>query len=139
MGSKVSEAAWMADIPTSIDGQPVRVIHAESDKLWLESIPDGARAGASVQLHKHADLDPSAWHEALQQIALVLPCVPPMELVDITPETWQHAVMAKPPKSASGPDGVSRLDLQLLPRDLVVFLLEICREAERQGVADTGP
>ena len=100
---EVSEAPWVAELP-------LQVIHAECDKLWLEAVPHGAKVGAVQQhrllgtlpeifhafgeewgkrWHKHAELDSSAWHAALQQIALVLPCVPPMELVEITPEKWQ--------------------------------------------------
>ena len=55
-----------------------------------------------------------------------------MAFTDIREEAWRHTIMAKPPRSASGPDGVSRLDLQTLSSDLVGFLLEICREAEQQ-------
>ena len=56
-----------------------------------------------------------------------------MDYRPITVATWRAAVRRKHARSSTGPDGVSRVDLLLLPLDLTQALLDLCHHAEATG------
>ena len=130
---------WDPQRPIFVDGAPVVPIHVEPDKLWLPALPalpDLFRAFGeawSVRWLRHSEVQVERWHLAVAHMDSVLPPGAPMSYSPVTPVQWRSAVMSKKATTAAGPDGVGRLDLVLLPDDLLAFLLDVCEEAERSG------
>ena len=144
---------WRRDLPVFLDDIPYLPVHVEPDKVWLDRPLPQAAASVSQQVHlaslpelfrafgeawadrwlRHAHVSPDRWSRALQAIDQVLCPGEPLPYQPITALQWRQAVRAKKPTSAPGPDGVSRLDLLLMPEDLLEYLLEVCSQAERTG------
>ena len=82
---------------------------------------------------RHERIDVEAWRhlaESFQDFApfpIMQPCV-------ITVAMRRSALRKKPPRSAPGPDGLSRRDLLSMPDELVEEVLALLRQAETQGV-----
>ena len=133
------------------------MVHAEPDKLWLDSM-EPVQAGATIRQdrllgsltdlfqtfndewgrrwNKHCRTEISAWQSAVATAMIEHPepeaCFP-----EITPAQWRKAVSAKKASSAAGLDGISRQDLMLIPDDLLQHVLAIYAHAEATGVWPT--
>ena len=147
------EQEWLEDVPVLLDGHPIRPVHVEPDKLWLQSAPPATVTQVSQEVHlatlpemfrafgeawsarwlKHTAVSVDRWQDALTDIDRVLPPARPMSYAPVSAPQWREAVLRKKASSAPGPDGVTRLDLALMPDDLLQFLLDVCEQAERSG------
>ena len=72
---------------------------------------------------KHKDLDDDHWTPIVEFVQMAFPNVSPMPDVPISYQEWFTVLRKKRKRTATGPDGMSRLDLLHLPRDLVEQLL----------------
>ena len=143
---------WDPAQPVFVDGAPLVPIHVEPDKLWLPAMPSSPRQvkqerhiaalpdvfrafgeAWSARWLKHSNVEVERWHLAVAHMDQVLPPSAPMPYLPVTPAQWRAAVMSKKATTAAGPDGIARLDLVLLPDDLLDFLLAVCEEAEKSG------
>eukprot|EP00435_Cladocopium_sp_Y103_P058014 s101_g20.t1 len=81
---------------------------------------------------KHQDTPVSRWDPVIAQIQQHV-VTPPHDLVlaPITIEQWMQAVRKKKSTSAVGPDGVSKWDLQYMPRWLVHQLVKCINDLEQ--------
>ena len=137
-------------IPVCTAGRAIEVIHSEGDKLWLaetQGIKKGARVRQefakgdlpslflafgqewAARWQKHDDVDPASWTPFIEQIVPLLPSEP-LTLEPLTLAEWKSAVAQKKSKTAVGPDGIDKLDLQLLPDSLSQQLVDLCNGAE---------
>ena len=144
-------------LPLTVDQTPCGIVHAESEKVWLDSadpIPVGATVrqdrllGSVTDLfrafgeewgrrwNRHQDTQVEAWQPAVATAMLDQP-VPPAHFPVITPQLWRAEVRKKKATSSSGLDGVSRQDLLLLPDDLLHLILDVYAHAEATGVWPT--
>ena len=145
---------WILEnVPVLLDGHPILPVHVEPDKLWLQSPPPSQVCQVAQEVHlatlpelfrgfgdawsarwlRHTSVPSDRWRAALADMDRVLPPVAPMTYTPVSVVQWREAVLRKKASSAPGPDGVSRLDLALMPDDLLHFLLEVCEQAERSG------
>ena len=141
-------------LPIAIDHKSCGILHAESDRLWLDStepVQPGAVVtqdkllGALPELfqefnetwgrrwNKHQCTELATWQPAVDTAGVAQP-VPPAQFPDITPDLWRAEVRKKKCSSAAGLDSVSRQDLLLLPDDLLQLVLETYAHAESTGV-----
>ena len=144
---------WRPELPLLTKEGPCHIIHAEPDKVWcsslpqispgdkvrqeryLGSLPDIFRAFGdawSARWLKHENIPSDRWDAVLEAV----PQLPPgncMQLQPISLSAWRQAVRAKHPRTSSGPDGISRLDLLAMPDDLTMLVLDICHHAEATG------
>ena len=73
---------------------------------------------------KHADTPPDRWDEFVGRLKSEVPKPDEaLQLPPITTEQWIKAVRAKKAKTATGPDGVSRMDLLRMPPSLCSALV----------------
>ena len=147
------EVAFDPDKPLVGNGQQFTIIHAESDKVWVHPLPtlhvgqvlrQEVATGDLASIfqafgkewsrwwHRHSDDTLAKWDDFLAEM---LPLMPhgDMDLPPITLEIWRKTVRAKKVASATGPDGISRLDLLQLPDPLTLELIQICEHAESTG------
>ena len=79
---------------------------------------------------------PENWEPIVDFAKIALPnqllVFPPIDR-----DQWRKATRGKKAKSATGPDGVSKLDLSNLPDDLLDHLLSIIQQVEQTGVWPT--
>eukprot|EP00438_Fugacium_kawagutii_P010543 Skav214540 [mRNA] locus=scaffold410:589070:596873:+ [translate_table: standard] len=144
--------AWQDDQPLYIAGKHHVPLVRTEDKLWLSTL-EGVEVGQMVsqdvyidalpdlfrrfnsewatRWERHRDSDDSQWQAILAFADDALPAVPPMPYLEITLEQWRQAVQAKPTRAATGPDGVSKADLERLPDDLSLQLIAIFHEVEQ--------
>ena len=147
------EQEWIPNSPFFVDGRPTMPIHVEPDKIWLDHRPSEAPVKVHQERHlatltdlfrafgeawsarwlRHSTVTAARWREAIAGFSHFLPPASGMPYVPISVAQWRATVFAKRPSSAPGPDGVSRLDLALMPDDLLALLLEVCEQAERSG------
>ena len=147
------EQDWDPAAPVFVDGCPVMPVHVEPDQLWLSrspapdarlvrqerhlaTLPDLFRAFGeawSARWLRHTTVDDARWNQALAVIDEVLPPRVGMPFRPLSLSQWKAAIQSKKPSSAPGPDGVSRLDLLLMPDDLSQLLLDVCAQAEHDG------
>eukprot|EP00435_Cladocopium_sp_Y103_P054544 s1210_g17.t1 len=74
--------------------------------------------------NRHRDTEPSRWDSFVNDLVDQTPLVSEtMELAPITAEQWIHSVRAKKSATATGPDGISRLDLLHMPPALTQDLV----------------
>ena len=147
------DKVFQADTPVVIAGQPRAVIHSTPDKLWLEDIT-GVTPGATVRQetatgdlpslfrafgrewekwwHRNSDNNPGQWQRVQDEILPLLPRAL-MQYEPITLGQWRQAVQTKKKRSATGPDGISRLDLLQFPDGLTQELIDLCHFAEERG------
>ena len=85
----------------------VQEIFADFQALW------------SPMWNRHGNCPVDHWDPFLLQLQQCIP-MPAQSFAwkPITTEEWVHAIRTRKPTSATGPDGVSRLDLLHLPHDL---------------------
>ena len=74
----------------------------------------------------------SRWHEAAAGLVhLAQDRV--MSLAPMTEELWRSTVRAKPMRTSTGLDGLSRADMLAMPSDLLQLILQLCSHAEQTG------
>eukprot|EP00435_Cladocopium_sp_Y103_P002837 s5740_g1.t1 len=84
---------------------------------------------------KHADEAPARWTPFVESLIQTVPQVSePMPLPAISADQWIQEVRKKKPTSATGPDGVSRLDLLSMPPALTQRLVDLVNQID-QGQA----
>ena len=92
----------------------------EFEKMWL------------TYWGKHADTEPSRWHDFIEVCKRVLPEPDePMKFTPITPTIWLDAVRRRKQRSATGPDGISRVDLLKMGSAHVDTLMHILQLVEQ--------
>ena len=133
--------------------QPLHVVHAEPDKLWVESL-EGLSPGATVKQNRligsllelfsefgaqwgrrwmrHESVDVDKWRELCSSFESTAR-FPPLQLAPLSVGRWRAELKAKSPKGAAGPDGLSRADLLSFPDSLTEQLLALCAVAEDTG------
>ena len=156
------EQALVVDPPQSWDpslallggNQSMDIIHAEADKIWVQSMPldlvgkpvrqDKYMGQLTDMFHefgqewskrwdRHADVDPTFWDPVVDFVRSAFPLQEPMECPPITYDMWIAALKRKSKRAAVGPDGISRMDLLQLPRSLTEQLLNLLAEVEAGG------
>ena len=147
------DTTFQTNAPVVIAGRSREVIHSTPDKLWLEDVT-GVTPGATVRQetatgdlpslfrafgrewerwwHRNADDGPGRWQRVQDEILPLLPRAL-MQLEPITLAQWRQAVQSKKKCSATGPDGISRLDLLQMPDGLTQELIDLCHYAEDRG------
>ena len=145
---------WDAETPFTCNGLPLHVLHAEPDKLWvaaLEGLAEGMQVeqarliGSLLEIFsefgsewgkrwmRHEGVDAQAWRHLADSFRDFMP-FPAMQSSPITVPMWRAALKQKSPRSAPGPDGLSRHDLLAMPWELTEEVLSILRVSEEQGV-----
>ncbi|CAE7525471.1 Pol [Symbiodinium sp. CCMP2592] len=146
-----SETSWRSEQGFFLNGRPLEVFHAEPDVVWAST--EGVQAGDVVSqerplasLHevfqafadewqkrwlRHENVDPATWRALTEGVAL--PALRSYPWRPLSAEEWMRAVRAKHCRSATGPDGVSKLDLLALTPPFVDRLLGIVARAEETG------
>ena len=141
------------DLPLWIGGSPKKVIHAESDKVWLEDVSDVAVSAAVAQTEplgdlasifeafhmqwrqrwcRHDGVSFRQWDQLLGFAARVLRPVPvPHLAVDV--DLLRAEVHRKKKTAATGLDGVSRDDLIHADQHTLQSLVNAFRRAESDG------
>ena len=74
-----------------------------------------------------------AWRHLAENFQNFTP-FPAMRTCAVTVEMWKAALRRKSPRSAPGPDGLSRRDLLAMPDPLIEEILSLLRQAEDQGL-----
>ena len=88
-------------------------VFAEFQKLW------------KPMWNKHEDTNPAVWEPVVRQLQTT-PCPDQeMPLLPITIGEWDSAVKGKKSRTAVGPDGVSKTDLERMPHGLKHDLLRL--------------
>ncbi len=129
----------------------LEVIHAEEDKIWIESmshlqIGDSIRqenyiaelqelfqkfgSAWSKRWDRHRNVDTDFWDPIVDFARTTLPDVEPMEYQPIDYDQWMASLKAKKKHAAVGPDAVARNDLLNMPRDLTEELLRLFKAIE---------
>ena len=134
---------WDLEAPLVHPSGPLSIVHAEEDKIWVEScanvgvgdvvsqttyttsLPDLFSAFESHWTslwHKHADVPESQWDDiigfAAQHLRPMTPSCPTFSV-----STVRRCLQRKSSRSATGLDGVGRADLlALLDSDLALLL-----------------
>lgn len=141
------------DLPLWIGGSPKKVIHAESDKVWLEDVSDVAVSAVVAQTEplgdlasifeafhmqwrqrwcRHDGVSFRQWDQLLGFAARVLRPVPvPHLAVDV--DLLRAEVHRKKKTAATGLDGVSRDDLIHADQHTLQSLVNAFRRAESDG------
>ena len=147
------DMAWVPDIPIMHQGQPLTVIHHETDKLWLDTCgslqpgdvltqqkPVGRledlfhafEAQWSRLWNRHQDVPESQWDQIIQfaqsQIRPVS-VTPPDLSIDLVVQTLKR----KSKHAATSLDGVSRSDLLALDPSDWTLLLRVFQQATTCG------
>ena len=139
--------------PVMCQGQPLEVIHAEHDAVWVEHcdhiapghvITQESRSGTTPELfhmflttwkamwERHADVPSERWSVILQFARQFLPRRSaewhPMTQVDLA-----HCIAHKRPATSAGLDGVTLQDLKALPGEALANFVDMYRDAESSG------
>lgn len=133
--------------------QPVQVIHAENECLWVENLSDIAPGDKIVQLSmlgtdkqlfdvfleawrekwgRHADVPASRWQSIIDFARAKLPTIP-MSWPTIDPPALREIICHKKAATSHGPDGVKLHDLKALPLDALSNFCDMFRSAETSG------
>ena len=134
------------------NGQPLPLVHYDSDKIWLASAPNAQVGDTLVQTtpvtdleeiyrafhaewlarwDRHANTPDEQWDPIVQFVAAAIPNPPSMPYRPVDFDMWQHAVRKKKAKAAIGPDGVSKTDLLALPKSHVEPILDLLSSIEQ--------
>ena len=130
-----------------VDGHPHTIIHAEPDKVWLDSI-EGIQPNSRVtqetlvgdlptlfdkfatewktRWDRHLETPNEFWNPIIEFAVCQLQ--PPSQQLIYEPisyERWIQEVKCKKSHAAIGPDGISTADLLHMPKPLVEALLEL--------------
>ena len=79
---------------------------------------------------KHLHVNNSHWDPIISFFKHSMQPIPSMQLEPITVELWLKTLKKKKAKAATGPDGWSRKDLLLMPRDLIQQILNLLQMVE---------
>ena len=147
------------DKPVVIDGHPVKLVHAEVDKIWVEQelsssslsdLPAGATVTQSTPLGalpeifeafheqwkkrwcRHDDVPHSQWHDIISFAAKVIPAVSPDPLT-LDGDLLRAECHRKKAKAATGLDGASRLDFVQAGPNFLQSILNLYSRAEDDG------
>ena len=144
--------AWEPDKPIVIGNAKADIVHAEPDKLWLESVTNVCQGqevrqdlyfGELADLFKqfgeawrtrwdrHLHVEDTKWDPVISLAKQVLPQPEPMQYQPISYEEWNAALRRKKRKSAIGPDGMAKLDLINMSRPTTERLLEMLTAIEK--------
>eukprot|EP00435_Cladocopium_sp_Y103_P012744 s1175_g3.t1 len=145
------EQDWDSEVSLQTPAGVIPIVHAEPDKLWIQDV---ATLEVGQQVHqeqyvgeltqlfeqfgqewsrrwdRHVNTDPCRWDDVVSFAESVLPRPPPMECHPITVEEWDQAVRKKSKKSATGPDGISRVDLLNWPLEAKQAFLRLFERIE---------
>ena len=135
---------WIPEIPICCDGKILPVIHTEDDRIWMENI-ESLNIGSSLRQTKvHAsvqsvlDAFSNEWKPRWNRMKAIVDgqweqinafaqrVLPPMQwqFRPWTLSVFDTALRSKKSRSAVGPDGISRLDLQSMPSSVRQHLLQ---------------
>ena len=144
---------WRPEVPILHRSRPVAIIHAESDKVWLEScadievgdvltqckqlghLPDlfqAFEAQWSALWNRHADIPPGQW---TQIIGLASATLRPVETPApvYTVGSLRRTLQSKSKHAATSLDGVSRADLLNLSDTDLATLSKLYQQATTAG------
>ena len=146
------ENKWMEDQPVVLPQSTTEIIHAEPDKIWVESI-EGIQVGDEVKQEKyigdltelfhrfgtewqsrwdrHRDTPMEFWDPIIDFAQTSLPRPPRWEYKPIGYNEWMESLKKKKKRAATGPDAMAREDLLHMPKDLVMDLLQIFEQIEQ--------
>eukprot|EP00435_Cladocopium_sp_Y103_P073065 s548_g42.t1 len=145
---------WLDHKPVWTAAGPLKILHAEPDKLWVADIPEAAQLDTtcihqdevigdinklfrefqhewSARWDKHAHVDDSFWQPLVDFAGQVFADTPTMEYEPITMQQWRQALKTRKTRSAVGTDGVSKDDLMNMPDTLTAELLSILQDVEQ--------
>lgn len=149
----VTAVPWRSDAPILHDSKPLEVIHAEDDKLWLQSchniqpgdqltqrrlvgrlqeLFDAFESQWAKLWNRHDNVPDSQWDQILDFARRSLRPVS-AELPAITPESIRATLQRKSRHAATGLDGVSRSDLLALTPDDLSLLCQVYQHATESG------
>ena len=136
----------------TIDGNMKTIVHAEPDKIWLDNIDDVMTDGVVQQetmigdlpslfqkfaaewktrWDRHMETPDDYWSPIVEFATSQLrPPSRPLQYAPITYEQWMQEVRSKRKNAAIGPDGISRNDLEHMPKHLVEQLLSLIHRIE---------
>ena len=145
------ECKWFEDQPVVFPNGTASVIHAEPDKLWVDSV-QGANIGDVVKQEqyigdltdlfnrfgkawearwdKHRNTPVEFWEPIIEFAQTTLPKPPPWHYQPISYQEWMESLKKKKKRAATGPDAMAREDLIRMPKDLVNELLQILQAVE---------
>lgn len=156
-----SESAVVFDQPVDLDsstpvwiaGAPVSVIHADHDKLWIESVDgilpndqmvqtqpigsldaifDAFHAQWAARWCKHDNIPNSQWADIVNFAKRVIkPCSVPVLQLDASVVVAE--LSRKKKTAATGLDGVCRIDMQCLGPQALASYLNMYKRAESDG------
>lgn len=148
------EVAWDPEVPLAHRAGPVSIIHAEGDKVWVDScanveigdsvsqtsfttsLPDLFAAFEShwtALWNKHSDVPASQWDDIVQFAATQLRPLPPSSPV-LSVNSVRRCLRRKSSKAATGLDGVARADLLALSDSDLQLLMRTFACAGHTGV-----
>ena len=146
--------SWNLECPIIHSTGPISIIHAEQDKVWVDScagvnpgdmvsqttytsmLPDLFEAFESFWSrlwNKHADVPDSQWDNIIGFAASQLRPLPPSRPV-FTTNSVRRCLLRKSARSATGLDGVARADLLALSDPDLTLLLRTFDLAGCSGV-----
>lgn len=116
-------------------GQHIEVGDVILQDKWLGNTDDIFKEFAKMWTplwKKHDHISSDKWEPFVDKCVSLLPdhCST-MQCQDILLEQWEAGVRAKNPKSATGPDGVSRQDLIMMPKSCKVALVSLINQIEQ--------
>ena len=145
--------AWDDSVPFVHLGKEIDMVYATPDKLWVEEVErfevgdhvvqteftgrlealfDAFHQQWATRWQKHQRVEPSQWQQILDFASQVLKPVschsPPLDF-----SMWRALVQSKPPRSATGLDGVSLGDLKALGVNHGLSILSLYARAEKDG------
>ena len=144
---------WKSDRPVFHRGRQLNVHHAESDKVWLESVDEVEVGDVVVQPQstgslsalfqafadqwkqrwvRHAQLPSERWDVIISFAEQFLRPVNAPELA-FTPSLLRAVIHGKKKLAATGLDGVSRADLLALDSNGLASLISLYRNACKSG------
>ena len=145
--------AWVDDAPILCDGRPLPIIHADSDQVWLDHMPDIPPQAQLVQVkctgltqdileafeqawsdrwNKHQAVPENQWNDILQFARDHLPRNT-FTWDSLTAETLAQCIRLKKNKTSKGLDGISLRDLKAMPSTALQALCEVFDHAEQTG------
>jgi len=141
------------ECPLVCNGQPIEVIHAEDDCLWIQDtsqvqkgdkVTQLVRIGREQELNeaflqawkekwgRHANVPPSRWETILSFARAKLPTVP-MRWPSLDPGTLRAVICQKKSATSHGLDGVTLKDLKALPSSALQNFCDMFCWAEATG------
>lgn len=144
---------FQPDVPIFSHGQPLKVVHAEHDCLWLEDVSDVAIGSPVTQMsqigtpaalsreflttwknmwERHKDVPVDRWKVILDFARRSLP-TQHMSLPPLDASALAAIVAHKNPSTTGGLDGVSLQDLKSMPTEALQNFASMFAHAEKFG------